>query len=744
MEVARLNQPVYVSGLYSGPNPSPGVGTARSLRLAYPDAELIGVDYSNRSLGLHWPDFDRIWLQRPWEEIDLDVYRRQIVGLLESGAIWLSGLDLETVWLAGNVAPHTNLLVPPLEALGQTAKPSELVAAALSLNVPTFIRCSESEWALHRFCRTHDWRIWLKGPFYEARAVTSWQGLLRAQAELSTTWSTLEGLFIQQHIDGYEESIALCCYHGRLLQGVHMIKREVTPEGKTWAGKIMEIPNELLGPLQHLVAQLEWTGGAEIEMLRDIEGKRWIMEWNPRFPAWIHGASLCGNNMPARLIENLTSIPPAPVSSQGKCFARVVVEIPVKPDFPLPTLPEQSTRFLASSKHPSGMPTLAKRMGDNKPKDGIEEGMPETDETILSDLNEAPSVDHTPSRVILAQTATRAFKNAKQLSDSMSTERTELHIAYSVKTNPHNQLLELARGNGFRAEVISQLELRRAMAAGFSPDNIVLNGPGKWWPDPHPSPRFQAVFCDTIEELDRLIAVDNESVAEVLGIRIRMPGMISRFGVDVTDFSRFQALVQALASVRSDQTIGLHFHMASSDIGVERWWSLYGSVVRWCQSIESVCHRSIGCLDLGGGWFPDDWDTFFIPQMDEALSVASRSLRDLRTVIIEPGKALAQPSMALITRVIDYRQSSNEVVVDGSVAELPMAAIYPHRTFCLSHGQWMPLGRGDGRILGRLCMESDVLSTDVSVPGSILPGDLIAFCDAGAYDESMSYEFGRG
>src|SRR3712207_8231713 len=47
---------------------SPGVGLARSLRAAYPEATLIGVEYSNRSSGLHWSDFDELLLQRPWEE----------------------------------------------------------------------------------------------------------------------------------------------------------------------------------------------------------------------------------------------------------------------------------------------------------------------------------------------------------------------------------------------------------------------------------------------------------------------------------------------------------------------------------------------------------------------------------------------------------------------------------------------------------------------------------------------------
>ena len=69
---------IYISGLYSGTNPQPGVGIARSLRQAYPEAELIGVEYSNRCSGIHWRDFDEIWLQRPWQELNLDTHAAEI------------------------------------------------------------------------------------------------------------------------------------------------------------------------------------------------------------------------------------------------------------------------------------------------------------------------------------------------------------------------------------------------------------------------------------------------------------------------------------------------------------------------------------------------------------------------------------------------------------------------------------------------------------------------------------------
>src|SRR4028118_1910290 len=109
---------IYISGLYSGTNPQPGIGVARSLRAAYPDATLVGVEYSNRCSGIHWTDIDETWLQRPWEELNLDTYAADIKEVLDSGALWVSGVDLEIMWLA-SVFPegHKNLLTPSTAAL---------------------------------------------------------------------------------------------------------------------------------------------------------------------------------------------------------------------------------------------------------------------------------------------------------------------------------------------------------------------------------------------------------------------------------------------------------------------------------------------------------------------------------------------------------------------------------------------------------------------------------------------------
>ena len=47
-------------------------------------------------------------------------------------------------------------------------------------------------------------------------------------------------------------------------------------------------------------------------------------------------------------------------------------------------------------------------------------------------------------------------------------------------------------------------------------------------------------------------------------------------------------------------------------------------------------------------------------------------------------------------------------------------------------------------MIGRLCMEDDVLRTGIAVPDDLRSGSRVLIADAGAYDRSMAYRFGRG
>ncbi len=666
------------------------------------------------------------------------------------------------MWLAG-IFPqgHPNLLAPAMGALKRIAKPAVEAHHGLPVKVPTFVSTDLPDWDLHAFCREHNWRVWLKGPYYDAARTPTWDSFVAARDALAKVWST-DRLFLQAHVTGYEESVMLAAYRGELLDCVSMRKRDITPEGKTWAGDIAPVQPEFGEPLRAMVRELDWTGGGELEMVRDASGELWLLEMNPRFPAWVHGATIAGHNLPALLVEAAAGVPARKSQAQASEFTRVVLEVPVREDYPLPPLAEPLAGAVGHSmKHPSGLTSLAERLHKSNPElielvedmsEGAD-GAPQLPDSFLHDIGGYDlAAVQTPQFLYLDSTAGTLFERASQRARRLSSNEVQVVSGYSIKTNPDERLIRLALDNGFLAEAISLLEVQKALEVGFRPDQVILNGPGKWWPEGMmPKERLHAVFCDSIADLDRCVAAmaAGEMSSRHVGIRLRTPNVVSRFGIPLDSPMTFGKLVDAVARLPEDSAFGVHFHMASSNIGVAQWWHLFESMLKWCESIERLTGRTIEILDMGGGWFPDDWHAADDDRFARAVERVKAALPGVRQIVSEPGKAMAQPSMAVAMRILEIQEHEDdyvEAVVDGSIAELPMFAFQPHRILrqCADTGALQPLGRGKTHLMGRLCMEHDIVASNVALPDGTRAGDVLIFCDAGGYDRSMSYVFGRG
>jgi hypothetical protein len=321
-----------------------------------------------------------------------------------------------------------------------------------------------------------------QGPYHEAFRIVSWPSLLAHRADLESRWSSGE-LFLQADVTGIERSISFAGCGGRLLSAVWMTKRETTSEGKTWAGRIEEVAPDVRARLERVTDDLAWTGGGEVECVQDARGVLWVIDWNPRFPAWIHGATLAGHNLPADLLAAATGEQPRPASRVSGEFTRVVYEIPVRPELPLPALADPAgTDFRMIGKHPSATTELAKRLDADAPRRRSSPPTP-IPETVLDDVA-AMSLDGlvTPARVLLPRTAAHQFAAADRAASEVTRAvGIPVSVAYSIKTSPDAELMEMALDCGMLAEGISAAEVRSALRTGFAPERIVLNGPAKSW-----------------------------------------------------------------------------------------------------------------------------------------------------------------------------------------------------------------------------------------------------------------------
>jgi hypothetical protein len=131
------------------------------------------------------------------------------------------------------------------------------------------------------------------------------------------------------------------------------------------------------------------------------------------------------------------------------------------------------------------------------------------------------------------------------------------------------------------AEVISGAELRRALAAGFPAERIILNGPAQQWPEPGTGDgALMAAFADSPQAFARWMQ-EGGPRARYLGMRLRPVTIASRFGTPFDEPKRFAEVLRLLRSMPDDQQLGAHFHFASDVLGPARWREVFDGVVHW-------------------------------------------------------------------------------------------------------------------------------------------------------------------
>jgi len=746
--------------MHSGQNPCSGVGIARCLRAAFPNLTLVGVDHWQGSSGLHDKSIDETLLLPQWKQINDAQHGDHILSILNDDHLWIAAMDMEVHWLAEHLGAHSNLLAPGAKALELTAKPAVSGLDGLGFRVPDFISASLPDSDIHYFLRQHAWQCWLKSPYHDAKRISSWIGFVKARDAMAKSWRTSK-LFLQRHIIGSEETIAFAAYQGELIAAAHMQKRQITPEGKTWAARVTAVEPDFLEGFKEAIRKLNYTGGGEVEFARDPDGHKWLIECNPRFPAWVYGGALAGQNVVAKLIAHVWNMPFLETVNPYPFFTRVVQDIPAKESVGIPLPPDPATMAWASEgkKGKSGpdfsalIPTLASAQEQHSKTPDKSGDVPEHIDpsyfTEISSLTEQ-YVGPTPARIHLEQWARGRFDRLAKRVKQASLNTSRIQIGFSVKTCPTDDYLRKAKESGFFAECISQMEVQRALSFGFLPSQIILNGPGKFWPlTDKPVTGLHALYCDSPEEFDRVIALPG--IAKVIGFRMRVPKVHSRFGNPLDDPRRFSDLIHKMKKLQGRAELGFHFHMPSWAIGLQTWMQALDSLLIWCQIAERLSGRPVKHLDLGGGFFPADLERLDISGIQESVR---KALPNVGTLYLEPGRSLTQDGEILVSRILDLRKtpdaSLHEIVVDACIAELPLAQAYSHRLFFKQIGSLeansppVRLSKGETRILGRICMEDDILSDGVSLPESAQIGDYVIFGDAGGYERSMSYGFGRG
>ncbi|MGE5318411.1 MAG: ATP-grasp domain-containing protein, partial [Chloroflexota bacterium] len=131
-------------------------------------------------------------------------------------------------------------------------------------------------------------------------------------------------IVIQKFVQGTEYNvIGLGDGHGNLISAVPMRKQFITDKGKAWAGISIE-DKKLISLTEKFVRTTKWRGAFELELMKNGDNIYYLMEINPRIPAWVYLAVGVGQNIPEAL-ANLAIGKPVeafPTYDVGKLFIR--------------------------------------------------------------------------------------------------------------------------------------------------------------------------------------------------------------------------------------------------------------------------------------------------------------------------------------------------------------------------------------------------------------------------------------
>lgn len=335
---------------------------------------------------------------------------------------------------------------------------------------------------------------------------------------------------------------------------------------------------------------------------------------------------------------------------------------------------------------------------------------------------------------------------------------------YAMKANSNLALLRLVWEQGFGCDAVSPGEIYLAVRAGFAPDAIWFTCSNVSDDDLRAIPDSRIVInVNSVVEIDRVIALGlpnpialrvNPSVGAGHHADVITAGESVKFGIDVAEIGTARMLVED-----SDRRIvGLHAHIGS---GVDTTAPLLESARCLLDLAPHFPH--LRWLNFGGGIstpYRPGQPEFPIAQYGAELAALAGPLLRERglTAILEPGRYLVAESGVLLARVTSKRISAGIewIGVDTGFNHLVRPSKYGayHHIVNASRGtngslrtSWDPqVERDDLVVAGNLCESGDVFTRadgrSVTRPlDRTRIGDLLAFCDAGAYGFSMASHY---
>jgi diaminopimelate decarboxylase len=323
-------------------------------------------------------------------------------------------------------------------------------------------------------------------------------------------------------------------------------------------------------------------------------------------------------------------------------------------------------------------------------------------------------------------------------------------ICYGVKANSNLAVISVLAAEGAGADVVSEGEIRRALAAGAPAARIVFSGVGK-----------------TAAELDYALAVgvgqinvESEAELEMLDTAARARGVRAvcairinphvdarshtkistgrkqdKFGIALDGIGPVYARASRMKGI---ELVGLAVHIGSQLLSLDPYRAAFAKLAGAVEALRAA-GLVVQRLDLGGGLgirYRDE-ET---PDIAAYARVVAETVGLLGCeLMFEPGRALVGAAGLLVAKVVLTKDGGERpiVVLDAAMNDLIRPTLYG------AYHPLLPLREPNSAattvadVVGPICESGDTFAQARPLP-ALAAGDLVAFGSAGAYGAVMA------
>ncbi len=364
-------------------------------------------------------------------------------------------------------------------------------------------------------------------------------------------------------------------------------------------------------------------------------------------------------------------------------------------------------------------------------------------------LEEIAAEVGTPFYCYSTATLTRHFKVFAEALRTL-----DVTICYALKANSNIAVIKTLANLGAGADVVSEGELRQALAAGVPADRIVFSGVGKTRQelDLAVTSGILQINIESESELHLLSQVAtarglhapialrvNPDVDAGTHAKITTGKKENKFGIEWTRAMEVYRLARSLPGIT---VTGIACHVGSQLTDLSPFANAFQRIRELALHLRDEGF-DLKRLDVGGGLGVPYEDE--VPPHPEAYAqVIASTLGDLGCkIVLEPGRLLVGNAGVLVTSVIRVKQGENRtfVVVDAAMNDLIRPALYE------AYHAIQPVRESSAAavmspvdVVGPVCESSDTFAKQCLLP-PVAEGDLLAFRTAGAYGSSMSSSY---